>query len=386
MAECHPVGFRWVMEAKNRGATIIHVDPRFTRTGAVSDLHVPIRAGSDIAFLGGIVRYILEHERYFKDYVVNYTNAATIIDERFKDTEDLEGLFSGWNPKEGYDPRTWQYEGVEGTVPATGHKGLYAEDGTNREAPRGAKMLSRKEDLTLKHPRCVFQLLKRHFSRYTPEVVEQTCGVPRSLFLQVAETLCKNSGRERTSAFAYAVGWTQHTVGAQYIRTAAIIQLLLGNMGRPGGGVMALRPQFHSRLDRHPYPLRSAARLSADAARTTAAKPRQIHPPQHLRDRVVERAAEVHRVAAEGLVRRLRDQRKRLRLQLAARPQRQPFPHDHGSGHGRRKGQGILGDGRKPDRRVDARSPPPQGTKKSRLVGGERFSAHRNRGVLADRS
>src|SRR5499427_8582885 len=102
-------------------------------------------------------------------------------------------------------------------------------------------MLSRKEDLTLKHPRCVFQLLKRHFSRYTAEVVEQTCGVPRSLFFQVAETLCKNSGRERTSAFAYAVGWTQHTVGAQYIRTAAIIQLLLGNMGRPGGGIMALR-------------------------------------------------------------------------------------------------------------------------------------------------
>jgi formate dehydrogenase major subunit len=241
MAECHPVGFRWVMEAKNRGAMIIHVDPRFTRTSAVADLHVPIRAGSDIAFLGGIVRYILENGRYFKDYVVNYTNAATIIDERFKDTEDLEGLFSGWNPKEGYDPETWQYEGVEGTVPAAGHKELFAEKGAGRDDLRGVKMLDRKEDPTLQHPRCVFQILKRHFSRYSPEVIEQTCGVPPSLFLQVAETLCKNSGRERTSAFCYAVGWTQHTVGVQYIRTASIIQLLLGNMGRPGGGILALR-------------------------------------------------------------------------------------------------------------------------------------------------
>ncbi len=244
MAECHPVAFRWVMEAKNRGATIIHVDPRFTRTSAVSDLHVPIRPGSDIVFLGGIIRHVLEHERYFKDYVVHYTNAPTIIDERFKDTEDLGGVFSGLDPATGkYGWESWSYEGVEGVVPATGHKHLSAEAGTGGEeaSQRASEMLTRHQDPTLQHPRCVFQLLKRHFSRYTPEMVEEACGIPQALFLQVAETLARNSGRERTGAFCYAVGWTQHTVGVQYIRTAAILQLLLGNMGRPGGGIMALR-------------------------------------------------------------------------------------------------------------------------------------------------
>jgi len=195
MAECHPVGFRWVMEAKNRGATIIHVDPRFSRTSAVADLHVPIRPGTDIAFLGGIVRYIIENERWFKEYVLHYTNAPTIIDERFEDTEDLDGLFSGFDAKEGYDPETWQYEGVEGTVPAAGHKEIYAEKGAGRADLRGSKVLERKEDQTLQHPRCVFQLLKKHFARYTPELVEDVCGIPKEVFLQVAETLCRSSGR-----------------------------------------------------------------------------------------------------------------------------------------------------------------------------------------------
>jgi formate dehydrogenase major subunit len=217
MAECHPVGFRWVMEAKRRGATIVHVDPRFTRTSAVADVHVPIRAGSDIAFLGGIVRYILENERCFRDYVVAYTNASALVSEAFRDTEDLDGLFSGWDPGKGrYDPATWQVEG-------------------------GLQAAAAPSDPTLEHPRCVFQVLKRHFSRYTPEVVEEVCGVPPALLLRVAEALCANSGRERTAAFCYAVGWTQHTVGVQTIRTAAIIQLLLGNIGRPGGGILALR-------------------------------------------------------------------------------------------------------------------------------------------------
>jgi formate dehydrogenase major subunit len=242
MAECHPVAFRWVMEAKNRGATIIHVDPRFTRTSAVSDMHVPLRAGSDIAFLGGIVRYILENERYFKEYVLHYTNAPTIIDERFQDAEDLEGLFSGYDPKTNkYRWETWSYDGVEGVIPAAGHKHAYSEPGAGLSPAHGDNMTERHQDPTLQHPRCVFQILKRHFARYTPEMVEETCGVPKALFLQVAETMCKNSGRERTTSFCYAVGWTQHTVGVQYIRTAAIIQLLLGNMGRPGGGIMALR-------------------------------------------------------------------------------------------------------------------------------------------------
>jgi formate dehydrogenase major subunit len=243
MAECHPVAFRWVMEAKARGATIIHVDPRFTRTSAVADLHVPIRPGSDIAFLGGIIRYILENERYFKEYVVEYTNAPTIIDERFKDTEELDGFFSGFDAEHNrYDWDTWSYEGVEGIIPAAGHKHAHpSEPGHGGSPAPGHDMTERHQDRTLQHPRCVFQLLKKHYARYTPELVEETCGIPKELFLQVAETLCQNSGRERTGEFVYAVGWTQHTVGVQYIRTAAIVQLLLGNMGRPGGGIMALR-------------------------------------------------------------------------------------------------------------------------------------------------
>ena len=243
MAECHPVGFQWVMEAKARGATIIHVDPRFTRTSALADIDVPLRAGSDIAFLGGIVNYILENGREFRDYVVHYTNAATIVDERFLDTEDLDGLFSGWDPEQRrYDAETWQYAGetlrhAHGTRKTAGGAEMAgAGGGSGLEQPQPPE-----RDQSLSHPRCVFQIVKRHFSRYTPEMVEEICGVPQDLFLRVAQTLCDNSGPERTGAFCYAVGWTQHTVGVQYIRTAAIVQLLLGNIGRPGGGIMALR-------------------------------------------------------------------------------------------------------------------------------------------------
>jgi formate dehydrogenase major subunit len=238
MAECHPVGFRWVMEAKNRGATVIHVDPRFTRTSAVADLHVPIRAGSDIAFLGGIVRYVIENERWFPEYLLHYTNAPALIKEGFQDTEDLDGLFSGWDAETGqYDPSSWAYEGAD-VGPAAGQREHFTgEPHSERGTQKGAERF----DFTLQHPRCVFQILKRHFSRYTPEAVEEICGVPRHLFLKVAEAVCANSGRERTTAFCYAVGWTQHSVGVQYIRTAAILQLLLGNIGRPGGGILALR-------------------------------------------------------------------------------------------------------------------------------------------------
>lgn len=214
-AEAHPVGFRFVMKAKERGATIIHVDPRFTRTSALADHFVPIRSGSDIAFLGGIINWVLTNERHFREYVVAYTNASNIVGEEFRGTEDLDGLFSGFQGADGYDTSTWQFEHDEG----------------------GAI----KRDETLQHPRCVFQILKKHFSRYTPDMVERICGTPQKLFLLVCEALAKNSGRERTTAFAYAVGWTQHTIGVQYIRTAAILQLLLGNIGRPGGGIMALR-------------------------------------------------------------------------------------------------------------------------------------------------
>ncbi|NIJ11847.1 formate dehydrogenase major subunit [Saccharomonospora amisosensis] len=253
MAECHPVGFQWVMEAKARGAKLIHVDPRFTRTSALADIHVPLRAGTDIAFLGGIVNYVLANDKYFRDYVVAYTNAAMIVNEEFADTEDLAGVFSGLD-REGreYDVQTWQYQGAQ-VQAASGKRDQQYPERTKKSGVRhaargeahgsgGAEIGAEPDtDETLRHPRCVFQILKRHFSRYTPEAVERICGVPQEKFLQVCELLAENSGRERTSAFAYAVGWTQHTVGVQYIRTAAILQALLGNIGRPGGGILALR-------------------------------------------------------------------------------------------------------------------------------------------------
>jgi formate dehydrogenase major subunit len=244
MAENHPVGFQWVMEARERGARIIHVDPRFSRTSAMADTHVPIRAGSDIAFLGGIINYILENGREFREYVESYTNAPTIINEEFADTEDLDGLFAGYDPESGgYDPSKWQYEDMDISASA----GQREQGGIMGEQAHGAQGVefwgghTPSRDPTLEHPRCVFQLLKRHYARYTPEVVADICGVRPEDVVEVAEALCSNSGRERTSAFAYAVGWTQHTVGVQYIRAAAIIQLLLGNIGRPGGGILALR-------------------------------------------------------------------------------------------------------------------------------------------------
>src|SRR2546423_88038 len=242
MAECHPVGFQWVMEAKNRGATIIHVDPRFTRTSAMSTLHVPIRVGTDIAFLGGIVRHIIENERYFKDYVVSYTNAPVIVSDDFRDTEDLDGLFSGWDSEKGaYTIKSWQYKGVD-VEAAAGNIEMAASQG-QLQAHEGAPQTAvgaEERDEELQDPRCILQILKRHYSRYTPEMVEEICGIPQDLFVKVADALCDNSGPERTSAFCYAVGWTQHSKGVQYIRTAAIIQLLLGNIGRPGGGILAL--------------------------------------------------------------------------------------------------------------------------------------------------
>lgn len=177
MAECHPVGFQWVMEAKRRGAVIIHVDPRFTRTSAVADIHVPIRAGTDIAFLGGLVNYIIQNERYFKEYVVNYTNAPAIISEDFKDTDDLDGFFSGWDEKKGgYGIESWSYEGTD-VAPSAGAREMFTSE---PRSERGTQMTHAHTDPTIQHPRSVFQILKRHFSRYTPEMVEEICGIRRS--------------------------------------------------------------------------------------------------------------------------------------------------------------------------------------------------------------
>ncbi|MDQ6887178.1 MAG: molybdopterin-dependent oxidoreductase [Gemmatimonadota bacterium] len=244
-AECHPVGFRWVMKAKARGAKIMHVDPRFTRTSAMCDKHVAIRSGSDIAFLGGIVNYILANDRWFRDYVLAYTNASTIVGPDFKDSEELDGFFSGFDPaKRKYDTKSWAYDGTAvASNPQQLRPNKNADEPHAKEGQTGTdfRRTPPKTDPTLQHPHCVFQILKRHYARYTPEMVSQICGCSAEDFVTVAKTLCDNSGRDRTSAFAYAVGWTQHTVGVQYIRTAGIVQALLGNIGRPGGGILALR-------------------------------------------------------------------------------------------------------------------------------------------------
>ena len=244
MAENHPVGFQWVMEARGRGAKIIHVDPRFTRTSAMASKWVGIRAGSDIAFLGGIVNYILENGRWFDEYVKTYTNGPVIVGEKYEDTEDLDGFFSGWNPEEGdYDITSWAYKGTKPQT-APGKKSSHTRGEQSGHGGHGGGLSHGEppeKDETLQDTRCVFQILKRHYARYTPEFVAEACGCSAEDFVEVAEAMCANSGRERTGVIVYAVGWTQHTVGVQIIRAAAIIQLLLGNVGRPGGGVMALR-------------------------------------------------------------------------------------------------------------------------------------------------
>lgn len=244
MAENHPIAFRFVLQAKEQNhATIIHADPRFTRTSALADLYAPLRAGSDLAFLGGLINYILEHERWFKDYVLNYTNISTIIEDEFKDPSELDGYFSGWEAdKLDYTGDSWQYRDLD--VPATIAEHYSHETSTPEVRLKKQHKMTEApppRDPTLQHPRCVYQILRRHYAVYTPEMVEQVTGCPRETFLRVAQTICDNSGPDKTTAWCYAVGWTHHTTGVQMIRAAAMIQTLLGNVGRPGGGIMALR-------------------------------------------------------------------------------------------------------------------------------------------------
>jgi formate dehydrogenase major subunit len=212
-AEHHPISFKWVLHAKEKGAVVIHVDPKFSRTSARSTFHVPLRSGTDIAFLGGMIKYILEKEKYFKDYVVEYTNAAFIVN---KDFDFKDGLFSGFDPKaRRYDTKTWAFEMDEAGVP--------------------------KKDKTLQDPNCVFQLLKKHYARYTLDNVSAVTGVSPEDLLKVYEAYGATGVGTKAGTVMYALGWTQHTVGVQNIRSACMIQLLLGNIGIPGGGVNALR-------------------------------------------------------------------------------------------------------------------------------------------------
>src|SRR6202521_4789439 len=255
-AENHPCGFKWAIEAKRtRNAKMVVVDPRFTRTASVADLFCQIRAGADIAFLGGVIRYAIENNRIAKDYLLNYTNAAYIVQDGFKLPED-DGVFSGFDAgKQTYDKATWNYASGDmagkprpetHVVQAEAHASNAAAQGGIKGGPAPAAGLREiaADDLSLQNPRCLFQLLRKHYSRYTPEMVERITGIPKEQYLKAVDlftSVRKDGDMKKVATIIYAVGWTHHSFGTQIIRTAAMIQLLLGNVGRAGGGVNALR-------------------------------------------------------------------------------------------------------------------------------------------------
>jgi formate dehydrogenase major subunit len=213
VAENHPIAMKWVLRAQEKGAKIIHVDPRYTRTSTKADIYAPIRAGTDIAFLGGLMKYILDHNLIHKEYVINYTNAAFIMTTKY---DFRDGLFSGYNPdKRAYDKSFWAFEKDENGIP--------------------------KKDPTLQNERCVYQLLKKHYARYDLDTVSSITGTPKEDLIKVYEAFAATGKPDRVGTMLYAMGWTQHTVGTQNIRAASIAQLLLGNVGMAGGGVNALR-------------------------------------------------------------------------------------------------------------------------------------------------
>ncbi len=245
-AENHPCGFKWPVEAKRqRNAKMIVVDPRFTRTAAVADMFLQIRAGADIAFLGGVIHYALENQRVAKEYLVNFTNAAFVVKEGFKLPDD--GLYSGFDPAtQVYDKSTWNYEeggNLTGKAPKADPPATTASKPSQPPAPASLPP-DVAYDTSLEHPRCVYQLLRKQYSRYTPEMVERITGIPKDQFLKAADlytSIRKDGDAKKVATIIYAVGWTQHSFGSQIIRTAAMLQLLLGNVGRAGGGVNALR-------------------------------------------------------------------------------------------------------------------------------------------------
>ena len=212
-AENHPISFKWVLKAQDKGAKVVSVDPRFTHSSSKADFYVQLRVGTDIAFLGGMINYILNNDKYFKQYVIDSTNGPTVVGERFGFSD---GLFSGFNAdKKSYDKKTWAFEIDANGVPV--------------------------RDETLTHPRCVLQLLKKHYDRYTLDKVSETTGTPKEDLLRVYETFASTGAPDKAGTIMYAMGWTQKSVGVQNIRAMSIIQLLLGNIGVAGGGVNALR-------------------------------------------------------------------------------------------------------------------------------------------------
>ena len=267
VAANHPIAMKWIQKAKDSGAKLISVDPRFTQTSARADIYTSLRSGTDIPFLGGMIKYLLDNNKIQKEYVLNYTNASFILGDKY---DFVDGLFSGYNPeKRSYDKSAWSF--------VKDDKGLVARD------------------LTLENPKCVYQLLKKHYSRYTVDLVSSITGTPKDDLLKVWETYAETGVKDKAGTILYAMGWTQHTVGVQNIRTMAIIQLLLGNMGMAGGGVNALRGEsnvqgstdqallFHILPGYLRYPTADLGNLEAykKAITTTTAEPMSANWPQN---------------------------------------------------------------------------------------------------------
>jgi formate dehydrogenase major subunit len=255
-ASNHPISMKWIMRAREKGAKLICVDPRFSQTAAKADLYAPLRSGTDIAFLGGMIKYILDNDLYFKEYIVNYTNASFLVNPSYKGPAELDGLFSGYNLEtKKYDKSSWAFQKDENGIAL--------------------------KDRTLQDPNCVFQLLKKQYDRYTPELVTDITGTPIDKLLEVYKLYSSTGTADRVGTECYAMGWTQHTVGTQNIRTMTIIQVLLGNMGMPGGGVNALRGEsnvqgstdygilFHILPGYNPVPNASLVDLATYNAKTT---------------------------------------------------------------------------------------------------------------------
>ena len=388
MAECHPVAFRWPLKAKtDHGAVLMHVDPRFTRTSAMCDIHAPIRAGTDIVFLGAIINHVINSKRwntdpFFKEYVVNYTNAATLVNPDFKDTEDLDGLFSGMSEDgKAYSNASWSYQRNPAPTPAVTEAKTFTDLLLQKVPGRP------KTDPTLKDPQTVFQIVKRHYSRYTPEMVEKVCGCPREKFLKVAETLLNNSGRDKTSNITYAVGWTQHTVGVQIIRTAGMLQALLGNIGRPGGGVLALRGH-------------ATIQGSTDIATLYHSLPGYLNMPDarkahdSLKDFILTEAVPLS-TSYWGNYPKFAVSYFKAQFGDAATEENNygydyhpKITGDHSHladvrGHDGRQDQGLLRHGPEPGCGRPERALPAQGPGQARLDGGARFFRDRDRGLLA---
>ena len=306
-AEAHPVGFQWFLKAKldpsrgpgsGGGARIVHADPRFTRTSAMADIYARIRTGTDVAYFGGLINYVLQNDLTHKDYVENYTNASFVV----KDTYSFkDGLFSGYDPTtRKYDVAKWGYE--------TGSDGFAKRD--------------------INHPRSVLNLMKTHYSRYTPEMVSRITGIPQDQFMRIAQLVGEMGRPDKVMTIVYAVGLTHHTTGGELIRSGAVLQLLLGNMGRPGGGMNAdeggaeqRRPDARAdhdgegvdveRIDRELIRRRDERVFGRAASACCEQRDRPA-----VLELLRHQLQEVHRELAQGLVRRCRHQRQRLRLSL----------------------------------------------------------------------